>query len=388
MRNIHYTPFLLFFICLSHLLPAQSVSPDLTEGMELYKAQKYYKAAHHFAHLIQQQELKEVELVRAHFFLGQSYLSYVRERANFRHKLPLAVSKAYTHTQTAVVLGKNSRYQEAGEAGLVYLQPYLYNEGVFHYNKNNFDDASYYFEKALLIDPSDFQSMMGQSFASLAKGDTSEAVAYFEAMGDQPVMNIDMLSPEMEKAYDILSNYSKNQAGMLSSENPYTNSRLAFPTAITLEEKEIAVYQEENLSLQKSISLFEEVLSKYPEDTQSALAYATLLNSIGKGDTAMHLYAQVLGRDPLNKEAHKQIAVFHLNKAVELKENPSETGASSSDAMEELKLAYPHFQQLHQMDPNDQLWLKKLLTISRMLHLEEAEMYQEKWDSLLAGEKK
>lgn len=367
----------------SHVAWGQATSPALLNGILMFEKGDYYESIHLLAKVIGQKETAAADLPKAHFFLGQAYLGMIRSNPKFRKKNPFAVSRAYTHLQTAHQLDHGGRYTDLAAMALEIIQPYLYNEGVYHFNKNAHQSSDYYFKKALSINSKDYEAMMGHSFVAMAMSDTTAAIATWEKMAlIHQQDGGDSVPSAVAKGYELLSTYRKEESNTEVS----ANNKTIFPKAIALQNSELTVYRDQALSQRESVRLFEDILSKYPEDTKSTLAYAELLQSMGRKDTAMILYEQVLKKDPTQLLAHKNLAVYHFNQAADLAEALPNLKGEKRKAKQLASInkwlaeAWPHFKILHQAEPNEKMWLEQLVLIAQRLDKPEADVYAKKLD--------
>jgi len=366
--------YLILFTCLCfaafRTAAGQATSPQLMEGILLYQGEEYGKAVHYLANLIGEEKIDKEELPKAHYFLGQSYFWLVRENEKFRRRYPLAVARALTHTETAGVLDQGGRYSDLSEASLLELEPYLYNEAVFHYKKEEFPQADYYFGKAIAIMPADYEAILGRSYVALAQADTGRAIKLWLGMTSQmQKIRTDSQPPAMARAYELLSTYYEGEAYDKEEEKL---------ESIALKKSRVEVYKEQALKKEEAALLFEDMLKKYPEDTKTCLAYAELLQLMGREDTAMVLYRQVLRYDSTQVEAHRQLAVHYLNRAVALQES----GKNREEVNASLERSWPHFEVLHRQEPQSRLWLEQLVLIGQRLEKDEVATYVDRWEEM------
>lgn len=386
IRNWIFTAFIL--VLFSGLSLGQATTPSLLDGILLFEEGEYYESVHQIANLLGKREIPESDLPKANFFLGQSYLGLVRDNPNFRKKNPFAVARAFTHTQTAQMLGHGGRYTDLASAALQTLQPYLYNEGVYYFNEGEFRSADYYFEKALVVNPTDYEATLSRSFVALAEGDTNRAIVFWQNMSQSFDRAAgDSVPPAIEESYQLLANYYQQQGKSDSAFEVLTSARDKFPESIALKNSKLQVYKDQPLRQEEAVHLFEDILDKYPEDTKSALAYAELLQFMGKTDTAMILYEQVLATDSSELLAHKNLAIYQLNQAVALFEKLPDIKKAETKALHEQSInnwlgkAWPHFEVLHKAEPDEEMWLEQLALISKRLDRPDAEMYAQKLEA-------
>ncbi|MCI4669867.1 MAG: hypothetical protein MRZ79_17155 [Bacteroidia bacterium] len=379
-------------LSMSQMAKGQATSPALMKGISLFDEGDYTESVKQIADLLQKRQIKKDEEPKANFFLGQSYLGLIRENKNFRKKNPLAVARAYTHTQTAKVLDRGGRYEAMANSALETLQPYLYNEGVYYFNKGEYKSSDYYFIKAIFVDSKDYEAWLARSYVAMAQEDTLRAVKIWTGLTERfKLQEGDSVPAAIEESYQLLANYLQDHGKADLALNLLDKGREKFPASIALKTSELKVYKDQPLKKEEAIYLFEDILSKFPNDKKSALAYAELLQSMGKEDTAMVLYGQVLKIDSSEIQAHKNLAVYQLNKAVSLYESISDIKNGEKKKLKEKEMnewlhkSMPHFAYLHKAEPDEELWLKQLAMISKRLDHPDAKTYAEKLQGKLRG---
>ena len=250
-----------FALIFPNLVQGQSTQPSLLESILLIEKKQYRRAIQDLSLLIAKERIPSHQLPEAHYFLGQAYIAYIAQNKLFRKRYPQAVSSAYIHCQTAVALDEEGRYRDLALRSLEELQPYLYNEGVYHYNKDELAEADYYFGKAVQNDPLDFEAQLSRSFVALATQDTSKAISMWQTMtADYADLQIDTLPTAIEQSYQLLTSYYPKKGQEENALAILNNARTQFPSSIALKGTELKVYQDQPLKQQQAIQLFEDIL--------------------------------------------------------------------------------------------------------------------------------
>jgi hypothetical protein len=380
MKHIIYRILILVLIGASLNLPsplkAQATTPALLEGIEQFGEQQYDDAIRIISRQLAYNLIPQFELSKAHFFLGASYLKVLKHENKFRKKFPYAASRAYTHLAASRQLDHGGRYSLLAEESLDQLKPFLYNEGVRHYENKSYQKARYYFSKAQKIDPLDLDLMLGQSYVALGLKDSLKAQRIWRRIIQTET---DTTNQVAIRAKSLMKDFFP-EVNLDEPEKEETAlvRQVPFPEAVVLDEGDIQVYQEKKLSEEEAIQLFERTLKDFPEDTRTALAYAELMRRRGNEKKAISLYQNILTYDPAQEQANTRMANHYLDKGAMLFKEIADKDGSLPAVVESYErvlayadLAIKPLEILSKKESSQGPWTEKLTELKKWIEIQQ-----------------
>ncbi|MCI4667200.1 MAG: tetratricopeptide repeat protein [Bacteroidia bacterium] len=140
-----------------------------------------------------------------------------------------------------------------------------------------------------------------------------------------------------------------------------------------MKRQELNIYNRNPELFEESKAKFEAAIEKNPEDLPIKLAYAAMLERNGELDRAFELFEDAYKRNPEDLQANYRLAAYYVNKAADLSAKKSDyTKMEDIDKADaEIKgyagKAYPFLVWLHNKQPNEAEWLKRLVEISGII---------------------
>lgn len=139
---------------------------------------------------------------------------------------------------------------------------------------------------------------------------------------------------------------------------------------------------------QEALNKFEKAISATPDDYIVHVAYASLLEKKDL-DKAVEMYEKAIAIDANKQIAHFNLGAIYVNRAAELAKKANETNDNDeyekffNEMKDNFKLAMPHMEKAHELEPNDSNVLNALMTITLNLEMtEDYDAYKAKKDAL------
>lgn len=128
--------------------------------------------------------------------------------------------------------------------------------------------------------------------------------------------------------------------------------------------------------LQEAIDKFKNAIVKEPKNYVLHVAYAQLLEKVGKADDAGAIYEKATTIDPSKQMAWFNLGAMYVNKAVNLyteankiQDDPNKTKAMQSEADGLFRKALPYLQKSNEIDKCDMETLRALLQLTINLQM-------------------
>jgi len=400
---------------ISWMDPAAAQSTKLQQGKDQFMNGSYYKAMEYFNQAISMDRSMTAEMFKeAYYYRGLTYVrlyneAYTGENKEEQKRFKEALLLAYRDYKSSLGYD-NGNFWKQIDLEIRNLHHSLLQEGLISLNDYNDKVYNGKTDPKILTRAEDYLSaareiretylvcdLLGQ--VSLVNGQKAEAAAYF-ARSEQ--LYIDNLpeEPDFLMAYvlyrlaaihkdeDMRIAMQDCQRGLKLLESDYARFQ---SVKKTLSQGRVQQMEEQYLLAQQDLSdlkldlylgstdqyveaihVFEEELSKNPEDIDILIGYASLLEKSDK-DQAIATYKKVLDIDP-----HQSIALFNLGalyyaKGKELFETARTTtddgqyNILTAEAENSFKTARPYFERALAEDPKSLESIQALKTIAFVL---------------------
>lgn len=272
----------------------------------------------------------------------------------------------------------------------------LYNLGLKYFNAEDYENASKHYELAKIYKPKHILTNRMLGAASMMVKDTAMSINALEtALASYKEQYVGLSKAELDAKVKkmILTGIDfYQQKEVDSSQLSYLVQQLAViydfqkqprkaldiladglklsPDDEDLKRQELNIYNRNPELFEESKSKFEAAITSNPDDLPIKLAYAALLERNGEAEKAFELFEDAYKRNPEDLQANYRMAAYYVNKAAELSgEKAKLTKMADIDkADEEIReyagKAYPFLVWLHNKQPKEPEWLRRLVEIS------------------------
>lgn len=372
-------------------LSAQSDQSGVWDGVQAYQDGNYSQAITLLTNLLESPvAIQKSDLPAAHYFLGQSYLESALIK-DLKEKYPQGLIRAFNHLMAAADLDTTGRFATLIKESHPLLSHELYQAGALAYNAQDYGRAVQFLDKVGHLQPgaSDWQITRGYSFGQTA--DTLEAVDTWQRLVDQYLaLELDPGAEEgVDRAFALIADMKRITGSPMMAVRAIRTGQVQFPDSDLLRQSEINLYRTYPGLLADETGTFKLSFDNQPKELPARVAYAGLLEEVGYNELSLEVYQGILIEDSLNYRANLSLAAYYINEAVSLKqeieslnEPDSITHPLKQVMLFYLKNAYPHFQRLHKLKPEETTFVQRLWAISHYLDLPEATSYREKYDMM------
>jgi len=191
--------------------------------------------------------------------------------------------------------------------------------------EENYDEAIFYYDKVLGIDPTDFDALFGMAFTLDAIGKFGEAISYYDkilaidpsdihalngrALTFESLMSVEVPLPEiLVEDFDLIEEFLEKADEFLEEEN-YDEAILFYDKTLAIDSSDIdaingkalALYNIENY--QEAITYYEQILVIDSSDIDALNGKALALYNIENYEEAITYYDIVLEIDSTDDDA-------------------------------------------------------------------------------------
>ena len=332
--------------------------------------------------------LKESNIPKGYYYLSTAYQKLASD-TSYHEKYPDAAMKSYEAYLNAkaheTYADKNLKRKIDNQAS--FLVNILYNKGAIVFNDsrgyNDFNTSSSYFKAVTELDADNYNAF---TFLGYSKLNIKDTIASIEAL-DKSISIFKKLQTNGEMPTSLIGNayIIDAQLNYLMGNNARAiqlveDGKLIFSGASedkkqiyqNLDRIGLTIYSNDPGLFQKAIENYDKSIESEPNNTILKLSYAGLLAKrpeVEYQNKSFELFNDVLKTDPDNLNANFNLGAYYVNKAADI----SKRIADTFDDAEYLKLeermkenlfnAYPYMNKLHQLEPNNVMWINQLISI-------------------------
>ncbi|MEO0899029.1 MAG: hypothetical protein AAFY71_21635 [Bacteroidota bacterium] len=283
----------------------------------------------------------------------------------------------------------------------------LYNMGLKYFNQDKPEASAAHYRLAAVYKPKHILTNRMLGASSMLIKDTTTAVSALEAAFAAYKSEYVDISPEdfaskqkmmlLEQGIDI-----NDQKAVDSSQLSYIVQQLAViydaqgdakkaldllseglkvtPGDEDIKRQELNIYNRNPELFEESKAKFEAAVNENPDDLPIKLAYGALLERNGELEKAFGLYEDAYKRDNENLQANYRLAAYYVNKAADLSGKKAkltkmaEIDAADAEIKGYAEKAYPFLKWLHNAQPTEGEWLRRLIEISGIVGDDDAMM--------------
>jgi tetratricopeptide (TPR) repeat protein len=383
------------FLALLILIPGMvqlsfAQNMKVTSGVVAFQNNDFEEAIEKLNEALSQPELlKESNIPKAHYYLCQSY-QRVMQDPTMQAKYPDALSKAfdsYSATKATMNMTKGASLSTI-KNGLTLTEQVLFSEmfnrGVQLYQADKAAEAVDFLKKSEELNAESYLPNMMLGYALIGTKDTVSAVNNWNTTIEKhakvsastgrvdtlissvylSLANVNMIySHDSEKALKVV------EAGLKM-----------YPNDSDLQRTELSIYQQDPALAERALTKFENALQAKPDDITVKIAYADLLSKAGQKEKSISMYEEVLAKDPDNLYANLNLAASYINDAKDLSElyekNNNETEGEHifEQIKETFQKAYPYMKKTHELEPDNMEWIRQMIQITGYLGMNEEMM--------------
>jgi len=355
-------------------LMSQAQNSKVTSGAIAYDSQRYEEAIEKLEEALSQKEdLKEKNLPKAYFYLAQAYAA-VAQDTTLAGKYDNPVEKAYENYLLAKETDTNGKYEKTMILLEQNLYPTLFNVGAEAYGTDEYATAESMFSKATELSPEDHTSFLMLGFANWMQQDSAEAYTALEKATTLYKENPpEEEMPQIAQAYLMMATIENQKGNAREAIDILQQGQELFPANKDLSNTELSIYQTNPELATEALAKFEKAIQEDPDNTTLKLAYADMLAKSGQTEASREIYKQILEKDPDNINANIQLGAKYINNAVELSKKRSEStneeviDSLQTQIVEQMKLALPYMEKLHELEPDEPEWINQLVSIAYYL---------------------
>jgi tetratricopeptide (TPR) repeat protein len=274
----------------------------------------------------------------------------------------------------------------------------LFNKAIEYYNQEDMKGAIEYFEKVVVVNPTDTSVLSNIVQLSYNEGNDTEDAAVKSQMQKRVVDNslkLFKLNYSKPYLYRMVANYDRVKAAELANEGkkeeakPYYEKALAIllegqkanPTDADIAADVINIYIQTDKT-QDAINSLNAAISNAPNDKILLFNRGILNDKTGKTEDALRDYNKVIELDPKFKDAYYSIGAIYYNKAAETSKalNALDIDGKTGEFKDKKKAteldteikgyfgkALPYLEKNFELDPNDQSIISLLARIYNTL---------------------
>jgi len=180
----------------------------------------------------------------------------------------------------------------------------LYNLGSLYQIQNNHSEASECFEKAYSI-RSDERFLVSLTLSELKGGNYKKAIEHYKSLT--------VSHPEKDSYQYNLATCYEQVRDFQSAISILKNLVTRNPKSVTMAQKLAGLYMETR-DLRSAKDLYDRIILKVSPTANVLYQYAILSSQLYDTDTAERIFKKVIGMNPDNAMAHKDLGVIYLNK--------------------------------------------------------------------------
>ena len=268
--------------------------------------------------------------------------------------------------------GENSTYYVLAFEGINSFWGANFNIAAELFNENDFEQASLYFEKAKMIQPTDTTTILYGGFAAQQADDLDLAVENFNKLIEMNYQDLDVYKSliYLERAH--LQNSEK-------ALQTARNAKAAFPNDADIAREEINLLVELD-RLDEALGSLEAAVKEDPNNELFYYNIGIIYDNKQEFEKAANNYKKVIELDPNHFEAHFNLAAIYYNRAVEILgeanamdlDEYQEKGKEVEDrAKVEFEKSLPFLEKAHQITSDDISAAQTLQTVYAQLGMTE-----------------
>lgn len=295
--------------------------------------------------------IDEESLLKAHFYLAQAYFedwASLPQSQKDNRKLQQAVKQLLLTREK----DQAAIYETLVIQTTELIWPSLYNAGTHSYNNKNYSEAITWWEYAEKLRPNTAKTALSAGYAHWKRNDTLNALEQWER-----VLTADNRTEEEQiEGHRLLIETYRLIGEKEISLQKIKDAVKHFPNTMTIRKAEAQLYVDFPDLAKESENTYVNLIDN-KENKGARWIYGILLKQQGMIAEAKNSFQELLADDPSMQEAHEELGQLFFK-----------SGDFTS--------ALPHFQFLHQQEPQNIQWIDGLIRICQELNLPEKKEYK------------
>lgn len=345
------------------------------------------------------------QLYKGYYYYAISLAKMVSAQPEAAEQFEQPAIDAHLYYQKTMNSEYAKKYQRLAETDQAEYSIWsaLYNLGLKYFNEEKYEEASMRYSLANFYKPNHILTNRMLGASSMMLGDTATSVNALEkAIASYKDQYVGLSAEEIDaktKQMILTGIDFGEQKRIDSSQLSYLVQQLAVvydvqgkprkaldilaeglelsPGDEDMKRQELNIYNRNPELFEESKAKFEAAINANPDDLPIKLAYGALLERNGELDKAFELFQDAYNRNPEDLQANYRMAAFYVNKAAELSgkkaklTKTADIDKADTEIKEYAGKAYPFLVWLHNEQPNEPEWLKRLVEIAGIIGKDE-----------------
>lgn len=257
---------------------------------------------------------------------------------------------------------KNNYTDDINKTKLRLVTGNLYNRGVEEFMQKKFDKALTTFEVLLTEIPTDTSVLFNAALAAEKIKNTEKTKYYFNKL-----LENNYRKPAI---YQTLAQISKSEKDTAKAIEYLAAGRKEFPGEVGLVIDELNIYLLQNRQVE-AIKNLQDAINLDPKNSSLYFALGTAYDQTKQLEKAVSNYLKAIEIKPDYFDAVYNLGALYFNRAAEMLNEANKIpfseqkkfDAAKAKAVAEFKLAQPHLEKAHLLDPKD---LNTLISLQQM----------------------
>jgi len=272
---------------------------------------------------------------------------------------------------------KNDYTDEIKKSKLPLVHNSLYNRGVKEFSEKRFDKALVTFEVLLTELPTDTTVLYNTALTAERLKNNEKTKLYFNKL-----LENNYRKPAI---YQTLAQIAKSEKDTTKAIEYLAAGRKEFPAEVGLVIDELNIYLLQNRQVE-AIKNLQDAINLDPKNASLYFALGTAYDQTKQLDKAVTNYLKAIEIKPDYFDAVYNLGALYFNRAAEMLNEANKIPfneqkkfeAAKAKAVAEFKLAQPHLEKAHALDPKDMNTLVSLQQMYGQLNMTENSMEMKK----------
>ncbi|WP_017731894.1 tetratricopeptide repeat protein [Nafulsella turpanensis] len=331
---------------------------------------------------------KTLDEAKTWFTKGQVYSAIATsEDESVKNLAPEALKEAATAFRKAMELeGKESAPMYVfAQQELENLWGQMINQGATSYEAANYEEAVKFFDRALLVKPTDTTAALYAGVAAQQMGNQDLASTYFYKLVETGNADKDIFNTLIAYERDQKENFEKAQALIDQAQAKY-------PDDVQFKKQEVSLLLKQDKTAEAKTEL-EQAIAAEPNNPDLYFNLGYLNEELGDAEAAIAAYKKALEVDPKHANSAFNLAVIHYNRAADLIKEANSLGISAADRKKTKELeakaktlfteALPFLEQALALHPDNRTIMEiTMVAYDRAGMTDKANALQKKVDSM------
>ncbi len=260
----------------------------------------------------------------------------------------------------------------------------MINQGATNYEAGNYEEAVKYFDRALMVKPSDTTAALYAGVASQQMGNQDQAATYFYKLVESGNADADIIN--------TLIAYETEKEDFDKARELIKSAQQQFPEDVNFKKQEVSLLLKQGKTAEAKQEL-QAAIEAEPSNPDLYFNLGYLNEELEDRPAAVEAYKKALEIDPTHENSAFNLAVIHYNRAADLVKEANSLGISAADRKKEKQLltdaktrfteAIPFLEKAMELHPdNRQIMEISMVAYDRAGMKEKADELQKKVDSM------